>query len=90
MKLLFFDNIPWIAAVMYREISLIIVNRNKMKNSYEKAIYSYHTEIDVWIFRWHTNIRIMDNTGWRLTVRQATLISILQAAPALAGLIQYR
>ena len=30
MKLLFFDNIPGTAAVMYREISLIIVNRNKM------------------------------------------------------------
>ena len=30
MKLLFFDNIPRAAVVMYREISLIIVNRNKM------------------------------------------------------------
>ncbi len=37
MKLLFFDNILRTTAVMYREISLIIVNRNKM--NLKKLVY---------------------------------------------------
>ena len=52
MKLLFFNNICGIAAAMYREISLIIVNNNKM--NLKKLVYIK--------IRQYTDILIMNNT----------------------------